>query len=114
MRHRLKLRALSDLSRLRPEAGVSLGRATLSRWLNQAEQRIDEYEGILARDLTRYALFMVDFGPEFQFDQPWAVAVFTDTDIPGDSKLDVLEVEARDRPKAAQIVVHQPEEAQHG
>jgi hypothetical protein len=114
MRRRLKQRALSELRRQRSEAIAALGRATLSQWLDRAEQRIDEFAGVLTRDLTRYALLMVDFGPRFQVEQPWAVEIFQDPDIPGGSKLDVLEVEARDKPKSASSVPHQREEVQNG
>lgn len=94
MRRRLRSDALAELQAKRPRLAQQLGAEALSQWVIEAERRIDEFDGILNRDLKRYGLLMADFGRDFQSRHAWAAAVIADPEVPGPSKLDVLEVDA--------------------
>lgn len=97
MRRRIKRTVLKDLQAERPEEFRKLGEERLRELVERAEDHIDRYAGYLESDLHRYVLLMLDFGENFQTDEAWAAEVFDDSDIPAESKMDVLEVYAADR-----------------
>lgn len=97
MRRRIKQKVLTELRVERPEDCERLGEDNMRTYIARAEDYIDRYGGDLAMDLRRYVLLMLDFGENFQTDEGWAAEVFDDADIPGTSKLDVLEIYAVDR-----------------
>jgi hypothetical protein len=96
IRRRLKERVLAEL-RVAPPAGAALpDEAALRALLDRCERQIDRYDGYFSRDARRYLFLALELGEEFA-GEDWARAVFEDPEIPGPSKLDVLEVHAAAR-----------------
>lgn len=97
IRRRIKLAAVDKLRAAPPQPGVVLpDDAALQALLDRAELRIDRYRGNFHFDAHRYVLLMLEFGDGFDAE-PWAVQILEDPEIPGPSKLDVLDIHAVDR-----------------
>ena len=96
LRRRVKARVLADCRARPPDDVVLPSDEALAALLDQCEKNIDRYDGNFMLDAHRQLLLMIEFGPDFD-KNAWARAVFEDPDIPGTSKLDVLDVHAAPR-----------------
>lgn len=101
VRQRLKQRLVTDLRaewRAAPPPGTALpADDELHALLDRCEARIDRYDGHFGDDALRHLRLSLAYGEDWP-DQPWASPVFDDPEIPGASKLDVVQVLAAARP----------------
>lgn len=96
-RRALRERVLRALAAARPADVARLGEAEARRWIQAAEAAVDAHGGSLPEDLSRHVALMLDHGPRFDEEHGWAAEVFADEDIPPQSKLDVVEIYAREQ-----------------
>lgn len=100
VRQRIKQRLVAELRAewlATPPAGAALpADDELQALLDRCEARIDSYDGHVGDDAPRHLRLSLEFGENWP-DQPWASPVFDDAEIPGTSKLDVIQVLAAAR-----------------
>ena len=92
MRRRTKQRLVAELrAASRPPQPALPSDEELQALLDRCEARIDRYDGHFGDDAPRHLCLSLALGEDWP-DQPWARTVFDDPDIPGTSKLDVIDV----------------------
>ena len=96
MRRRIRQKTFDKLKLNRADDLPMCQEEIISQYIDQAIRQIDLYDGVLTDDLYRYVVMMLDFGSDF-YAEKWAAEVFEDPEIPGRSKLDVLDVYAKAR-----------------